>query len=254
MRPVRLLLPGAAVVGDLDRGDGDVGEALADLYAYPTPVPRTGWVRVTMVSSLDGSATAADGRSGGLGDAADRAVFTVLRSLADVVLVGSGTARAEGYGPPQLPGWAVDRRRGEGRPDAPRMAVVTRSGRIPGDLAVDPGTLVVTCAAGPVADLRDRLGRERVLVAGDEQVDPGTAVDLLVGAGLRRVLLEGGPGLLGRCAAAGRVDELCLTLSPLLVGGDGPRISHGPDAGLRLRAAHLAECGGTLLGRWLVAR
>jgi riboflavin biosynthesis pyrimidine reductase len=66
------------------------------------------------------------------------------------------------------------------------------------------------------------------------------------------VLVEGGPTLLGAVAAAGVLDELCLTCSPLVVGGDGPRIAHGGPAELRLRAAHLLESGGLLLGRWTV--
>jgi 5-amino-6-(5-phosphoribosylamino)uracil reductase len=72
--------------------------------------------------------------------------------------------------------------------------------------------------------------------------------------GLPRVLLEGGPSLLAATAASDRLDELCLTISPVVTGGEAPRIAHGPPADLRLRLAHLAECGGALLGRWLVVR
>jgi riboflavin biosynthesis pyrimidine reductase len=92
-----MLLPGSAVVGDLDTNRADVVQALGDLYAYPTPVPASGWVRANMVSTLDGSANGPDGGSGALGGSADRAVFGVLRGLADVILVGAGTARVEGY-------------------------------------------------------------------------------------------------------------------------------------------------------------
>jgi 5-amino-6-(5-phosphoribosylamino)uracil reductase len=250
-----MLLPGTAVVGDLDDDRADVVQALADLYAYPQPLPGRGWVRANMVTTLDGSATAGDGLSGTIGGAADRAVFRVLRGLADVVLVGAGTARAEKYHRPAAQPEFADRRRTAGQPAEPALAVVTRSGRLPSanDLFAEGArTLVVTCAAGDVDGLRSRVGADRVVVAGEDDVDPDLAVAQLTGRGLPRVLLEGGPGLLGRFEQAGRLDELCLTLAPLLVAGDGPRIAHGDPARLRLRPAHLVECDGVLPGRWLV--
>jgi 5-amino-6-(5-phosphoribosylamino)uracil reductase len=255
MSALRMLLPGSAVVGDLDDSRADAVQALADLYAYPEPTPARGWVRASMVSTLDGSATGGDGLSGTIGGAADRAVFMVLRGVTDVVLVGAGTARAEGYRrPPPQPVFA-DRRRAAGQTDAPALALVTRSGRLPdaNDLfAAGARSYAVTCANADVGGLRARVGADRVIVAGEDDVDPELAVVQLAGRGLTRILLEGGPSLLGRFEQAGRLDELCLTVAPLLVGGEGPRIAHGGKAGLRLRAAHLVECDGVLLGRWLV--
>jgi len=266
MSQLRLLLPGTAVVGDLDDDRDDVAQALADLYAYPDPVPGHGWVRANMVSTLDGSATGGDGLSGTIGGAADRMTFQVLRGLTDVVLVGAGTARAEGYSVPTARPEFAERRRAAGQQPAPTLALVTRSGRLPAaagariadtgwtGTASGPGpVLVVTCAAADVEALRRRFGSERVIVAGDEDVDPVLAAAQLASRGLARILLEGGPTLLGRFAADGRLDELCLTLSPLVVAGGGPRIAHGSAvADLRLRLAHLVECDGLLLGRWLV--
>jgi riboflavin biosynthesis pyrimidine reductase len=252
---LRLLLPGTAIVGDLDDDRADAVQALADLYAYPDPVPRQGWVRANMVSTLDGSSTGADGLSGTIGGAADKAVFGALRGLADVVLVGAGTARDEGYHRPAAqPGFA-ERRRAAGQTDVAALAVVTRSGRLPTahDLfAADVPSLVVTCAAADVDGMRARIGEDRVVVAGEDDVDPLLAAAQLAARGMPRILLEGGPRLLGRFQAAARVDELCLTISPMLAGGDGPRIAHGALAALRLRPAHLVECDGVLLGRWLV--
>ncbi|WP_088282004.1 dihydrofolate reductase family protein [Kineosporia sp. A_224] len=265
MSELRLLLPGPVVVGRLaDPGGGseaartraDAIQALADLYAYPDPVPETGWVRANMASTLDGAAAGPDGRSRSISSDVDRVVFSVLRGLADVVLVGAGTARAEGYGPLRPKPEFAARRLDTGQWPATALAFVTRSGKLPDhpDLFRGPDAAwVVTCAAADVEALREKAG-ERVLVAGEADVDPAVAVAQLAARGMRRVLLEGGPTLLARTAATGRVDELCFTLTPRLEGGDAPRIAHGAPAGLMLRNAHLLECEGTLLGRWYVQK
>jgi riboflavin biosynthesis pyrimidine reductase len=256
MSELRMLLPGSAVVGDLDDDRADALQALADLYAYPTPMPARGWVRANMVSTLDGSASGADGLSGTIGGAADKAVFWVLRGLADVVVVGAGTARSEGYRLPAPKPEFAERRLAADQWPAPALALVTRSGRLPEDpdLFADPAghAFVVTCAAADLDSLRARVGAQRVIVAGEDDVDPVIAVAQLAALGLPRILLEGGPSLLGRFESSARIDELCLTWSPVLVAGPGPRIAHGDPAMLRLRPAHLVECDGLLLGRWLV--
>jgi riboflavin biosynthesis pyrimidine reductase len=211
-------------------------------------------VRSSMVGSLDGAAAGADGLSGSVSGGVDRVVLSVLRGLADVVLVGAGTARAERYGPLRAGPEFAQRRLAADQWPAPALAFVTRSGTLPDHPALFTGpdaAWVVTCAAADVEALRRRAG-ERVLVAGESDVDPAVAVAQLAARGMRRVLLEGGPRLLGRALAAGRVDELCLSVTPLLAGGDGPRVAVGPPAGLRARVAHLVECEGTLLGRWYV--
>jgi riboflavin biosynthesis pyrimidine reductase len=253
---LRLLLPGPAVVGDLTGNRSDALQALADLYAFPDPLPAPGWVRAVMVSTLDGSASDAAGSSHGISSPADLALLGVLRALADVVLVGAGTARAEGYRPLRARTSFAQRRAAAGQPPAAVIAVVTRSGAldevkelfVPG-----AGSLVVTCAGAPLAQLRDLAGNENVVVAGDDDVEPGRAVAALAERGLRRLQLEGGPRLLGRFAAAHRLDELCLTWSPLVVAGQGQRITHGPPAALRLRPASLVAWNDTLFGRWVVA-
>ena len=260
---VRLLLPGSAVVGDLGPdGAGGPGheeavQALADLYAYPDPLPAGGWVRANMVASMDGAATGADGRSAGVSSPADQVVFRVLRGLADTVLVGAGTVRAEGYHVPAPKPEFADRRADAGQAPAPPLAVVTRSGRLSGDGALFRGstpTYVLTCEGADLGRLRSEAGTEHVIVAGTDSVDPRRAVAELAERGLRRILLEGGPSLLAQFAAGGRLDELCLSWTPIMVGDGGPRIAHGPAVALRLQLAHLAESGGTLLGRWLVQR
>jgi riboflavin biosynthesis pyrimidine reductase len=254
MSQFRLLLPGPAVVGDLDDDRHEAAQALADLYAYPEPLPVHGWVRANMISTLDGSATGSDGLAGTVGGAADRMVFQVLRGLADVVVVGAGTARAEGYQAAAVQPEFADRRRAAGQQSAPALALVTRSGRLPPAVAevADSLVLAVTCARGDVRALRRQLGHDRVVVAGDADVDPVSATAELVARGLPRVLVEGGPSLLGGVLTAGRLDELCMTLSPFLVAGLGPRIILGEGAVVKVRAAHLVECDGVLFGRWRV--
>jgi len=140
--------------------------------------------------------------------------------------------------------------------------VVTSSGDVPANLLEGPGRddegwrLVVLATASTDAarlrDLRAAIGDDCVLEVGEDGVDPRAAVEALASRGLRRVLTEGGPSLLGRWLDAGVVDELCLTTSPVLVGGDAGRVVTGPalePAGWRL--GHLLEDEGTLLGRWL---
>lgn len=251
---MRVLLPPDRA-GELLSPDPDEA-ALRLLYADP----GGRWLRACMVSSVDGAATGADGRSGSLSTAADRRVFAVLRSMADVVLVGAGTVRKEGYGPePPAPAVAA-RRLAEGRPPAPPFAVVTRTGDVPastGMFEAGVGTLVVTCpAAGPraLARLREVAGSDAVVVTGADEVDLLAALDALAERGLRRVLCEGGPTLLGAVAASGALDELCLTWSPALASGPGVRPLTSPVAiTLPARPAHLlVGDDGTLLGRWLV--
>lgn len=241
--PRRPATPGGRVsVGDL-----------VDLYAPP---PRRRWVRSNMVSTVDGSAVGADGRSGSVNTPADNRVFAILRDHADAVLAGAGTMRDEGY------------RRIEPtrrRPDPAALVAVTRSGRVPEGLRTPTegrgAGLLVTCdAAGTRALGRARsvLGEEAVLVCGDDTVDLALALDRLAERGLRHVLVEGGPSLLGTALAAGVVDELATTLAPVVVGGDGPRIVTGaplsPPAGLAVRPHLVLEESGTVLALWRVRR
>jgi riboflavin biosynthesis pyrimidine reductase len=230
-------------------------EGLALAYAYPTQPAGRSWVRANFISTLDGAATGDDGRSGSINTGADREVFGLLRALADVILVGAGTARAEGYRRASIrPPW-LDLR--AGRPEHPVTAVFTRSGDVPPRLSQardDSGEVIlVTCqSAGAVAiDLaRNTLGEGQVIVAGDTSVDLPSAVDSLAARGLPRMLCEGGPHLLGDLTASGRLDELCLTIAPILVAGDHPRITAGATAEADLFPTLLIESQGSLLTRW----
>lgn len=223
------------------------------LEAYAAPTDRP-WLRANMVTSLDGSAVV-DGRSHALGGEGDALVFAALRGLADMVLVGAGTARTEGYRALRpRPAYAGTRSR-RGQSPAPTLAVVTRRVDLDPSSELFSGpdrTVVVTCGAS--ADLAEsRLGAVADLViAGESVVDIGVALDQLAGRGLRQVLCEGGPHLLGELVNADRLDELCLTISPHLVGGQGPRILAaaalpGPPV---LALTQLLEHDGALLARY----
>jgi 5-amino-6-(5-phosphoribosylamino)uracil reductase len=259
---LRLLLPGNAQLGDLDQAAEDALQALADLYAYPAPLPERGWVRATMVTTVDGAAAGPDGLSRTVSSRGDRAVFSALRGLADVILVGAGTARAERYKLLLPKPEFAERRAADRQLPAPALAVVTRTGEV-GDVVLDSRDrpdggpfFVITCADADVEGLRRRFS-DAVLVAGGSDVDPDLALAQLSARGFRRVLLEGGPNLLGRFLAADRIDDLCLTISPLAVAGHAPRIAVSPadqPAWAQLRIAHLMECDGSLVARWVVRR
>lgn len=208
---------------------------IADLYRHPAEGAGA-HVRANMITSLDGAATV-EGRSGGLGSAGDRQIFTALRAAADVVLVGAGTVRAEGYH----------------TPEHPALAIITGGG-----LALTD-ELTPASGARPYVFTPDGAGAHlraagaRVIEAPSDRVDLAWVVATLASLGLPRVLTEGGPGLLAQLVAAGLVDELCLTLAPVLVGGDGPRMLHGSAArpGRWHRAHLLGDDQGYLYGRWL---
>ncbi|MDT7650796.1 MAG: hypothetical protein QOI36_2202 [Pseudonocardiales bacterium] len=202
--------------GPLDDAD------LAAHYAYPEGLAAP-YVRVNFVTSADGAVTV-DGRSGGLGSAADRQVFGLLRELADVVLAGAGTVRAESYRGARRPTRGTD--------TPPPIAVVSGSAdldpasRLFTDTAVPP--IVLTLDSAPL-DRRERLAAAGGDVVVLERLTPDLVLAELARRGLHRVLCEGGPALFGSLVAADAVDELCLTVAPLLAGGPAGRIIRGPE-------------------------
>jgi riboflavin biosynthesis pyrimidine reductase len=193
---------------------GDITE-LASHYADPPD-----GVRANMIFSADGAA-AFGGRAGPLSCPTDQLLLRILRGFADVVLVGAGTARAENYGPVRLTDAQRDEREAEGRVAPPPIAVVSRSGELPARLFSDPDQppILVTCARSPVRhDIGDDP-RPPAMVAGDECVDVGRAVELLREHGMRRILCEGGPTLLDELVDADAIAEICVTVAPKLAGG-----------------------------------
>ncbi|MEX5720992.1 dihydrofolate reductase family protein [Geodermatophilus maliterrae] len=237
---MRRLLP------DPDGGPLDDVE-LADAYALP---PGRS-VRVDFVVSLDGAITV-EGRSAGLGSPGDKRVFRVLRALADAVLVGHGTAAAEGYRPVAADSAVGRLRAALGRPvSAPVVVVSRRASPAPGDrLALAP-TVLVTCAAAD-PDRRAALADAGVdvLVCGDDDVDLPLALDRLADRGLEQLVCEGGPALLTSALAAGVVDELDLTVAPALVGGGGRLVTDALPGVVRPRLLQVLEEDGVLFTRY----
>lgn len=237
---------------------------LGELLAHRAPRPgRTACVRANMVTSVDGGAWGADHLSGSINDAADLRVFEVLRSLADVVLVGAGTIRAEGYGPVERPPHLAGLAAAHGRAPTIVTAVVSRSGVLPASL-LEPGADTILLTTGMGADTHEGtpLAQDgRVVVVEDEQggVDLSAALAELGRRGLTRVLTEGGPHLLASLLDDGLVDELMLTTSPRFVGSAPGRIVAGPRSlqdvlDTRATPGLLLHASGTLITRWLLRR
>lgn len=196
------------------------------------------WLLLNMVASADG-AISIEGRSGGLGSPADKEVFHLLRGLADTILVGAGTARAENYGPPKVEA---------------RLAIVS------GSLRIEPDARVFSGDVKPILFTTTDSSAERKAALADvaEIIEVGTGVVDLRGA-LQHldgvVVCEGGPTLNGQLISAGLVDELCLSISPLLVSGTSERVAHGvaPAAPVGLALARVLEADGMLLLRYVSA-
>lgn len=208
-------------------------------------------VRFNFVSSVDGAATR-DGLSGGLSGAADKRRFELLRRVADVVVVGAGTVRDEGYDALRVSDASVKWRVAHGRGEHPVFAIVT------GALELDPASGIFTKApVRPVILTTERASGKAgfseladVVVAGPTKVDARAAVDALRARGLHRILCEGGPTLFGTFIAADALDELCITVSPSLEAGDARRIAHGEAPPRDLRLAGVLRSGDTLLLRY----
>ncbi len=235
---------------------GPVRDAVDLDAAYWVDDPGNQHVRGAMVASADGAAQA-DGRAGGLSGPADVRLFALLRGHADVLLVGASTVRTEQYaGDQPSPGrrrWRTDR----GMAEVPRIAVVTRScaldpaGPLFTDTLVRP--LVVTCSAAPPDRLAMLAKVADIVTVGERSVDVAGALDVLAERGLRRVSCEGGPTLLAQVTAVERLDELSLTVSPLLLAGPARRILSGPllQVPAHLRLAQVLVDDGFLFLRYL---
>ena len=254
---------GASPEGGRPAGDSADREwslqELAAVYAYPEPGPgaREPWLRANMVSSLDGAAQH-EGRSQPISGTADMRIFGTLRGLADAVLVGAETVRREGYRPARARAAFADLREAAGQAPAPAIAVVSASLDLDFSWPLFTSPLVPTLVLTGAAAAPDRVAAAekagaRVVIAGDGMgVDPDRAVRALADLGMTRLLTEGGPRLLGQLITAGVLDELCLTVSPMLTAGDAQRIAGGPSVAVprRFELVSLLEEEGFLFSRY----
>lgn len=214
------------------------------------PLGRAGaWVGLNFVTALDG-AIAIDGRSGALGGPGDRAMFAALRDVADAVVVGAGTARAEDYGPTSLR--AADARRARGQAPRPAVVLVTRSGDLTGlERLWADGDMRVVVATGPAADadalaaVRDRGATVLRTDGPDGGPDLTAMLARLRDEGWTRLLCEGGPSLAVDLLAVGEVTDLFTTVAPVVVGGTqtmlGERLEDAVRLELRAVRAHEGE-------------
>jgi riboflavin biosynthesis pyrimidine reductase len=214
-------------------------------------------VTVNMVASVDGG-TAVAGRTGVLSSAPDRAIFRLLRSLADVVLVGAETVRAEGYGTVKASEEVRAHRVARGQTPAAALAIVTKSLRL--DWSSKPFTeptqrpFVIAPADAEPAALSAAAEVATVVRAGTGSVDLREALrQLRQEHDVQRVLCEGGPTL-NTQLAHGLLDQLCLTVSPQLVGGGSKTIlaDAGPDEPLAVTLASALHADSELFLRYRV--
>jgi len=242
-----------------DQADLDPVNPLANLDLQSLAPPDRPYVVANMVSSADGRATIG-GRSSPLGSEADRAVFHSLRAQVDAVLAGTGTLRTERYGRIIRDAELRAERERAGLPGDALAVVVSRSGALPLDLPLfsepeQPVAIFVSVEPPPIeVDAPVKVTR---LPAGASPLTAAFA-NLRVDFGVRALLCEGGPTILGAMLDEDLVDELFLTLSPKLAGGapakhvvEGPPLS---DAPIELAIVELLESGDTLFVRYRVKR
>lgn len=239
---IRTFLPEAGLLADR--------AAIEAAYVHPSERH----LRLNFVASLDG-AVEVGGRSGPLGGPADRAAFMAMRAVADVVMVGAGTARAEHYGPVRLAPDVQERRRQRGQTPRPPLAVITARGELDrGARMFEPDRDIIIFTTERVVADRPDLGEVAEVVAkGVGVVDMAEVVADLRLRGLGRILCEGGPALSRALFDADLVDELCLTFSPVLAGEGVHRLSEAwrGDAG-RLSLRALMEGDGMVITRYEV--
>lgn len=228
------LFPGPTAEFEIDSA---ASNTLANLYQ----TPRVDWLRINLISTINGNAAGIDGTSHGLTNRTDRRILGSIRRLADVVLIGASSVRREGYFLPKT---------------AP-LAIVTRSGdlsghKIPTDL--DTGRIIVLCPAEAVATLRRSLPATAatVITLPGPNLSPSAIVAALNERGLRSIVCEGGPSLAGQLLDAGLVDELCLSTSPSVNSANVPvfqGVMH--EIPLALRQL-LTDDESALYARWMV--
>lgn len=197
--------------------------------AYERGRPDRPWIMANFVSTIDG-ATVVDGGSTAINDEDDMAMFGAMRAAADFILVGAATIRAENYGPAALDARRREARLAAGFEESPHLVIVTRS------LDLEPGDRVFSDPDHRVTVLTDESAPDERFGELSEVADVvrlrSTGIeDIIHYLRLGRVVLcEGGATLMGQLVAARLVDEMALTIAPMLVAGVSNRVAHGPEA------------------------
>lgn len=226
------------------------------LAAYPWP-DEGRWLRAMMVTTLDGASAGPDGLSGSISSGVDKQVFDAVRRLADVVLVGAATIRAEGYGAMRAKPADAPRRAEQGQSAAPVIAVVSPSLDLPWDSELFTASthrpLVLTVAHPPGEQLARARERAELVQAPGQDLDPSWMVDALLARGLRRIVCEGGAHLLETVVRAGLLDEADITLSPAFAGHAHVKASEGLPDVVGLDLAHVITAEGFLMNRYVRA-
>ena len=224
---------------------------LQQLYAVDEALPI---VRANLVTSLDGQISAADGRSQSLSTEDDRLIFALLRSLSDAIIVGAQTVRAEQYKMPVIKrDELVVAREEAGRENPPVLVIISRSGQLDPTLeCLQHPTIVITPSTTPPEAIATLTEVVEVVQLSGEQISFHQIISLLRDRGLTQILVEGGTALLSAMLEQQAIDELCLTLSPQLVGAQGQPLVDGIAAGSSLELAHLVAAPNCLFTRYRV--
>ncbi len=191
------LLPSPSISHDPE--DEGFRDWLSQLYSFET----ASIVRINMIASINGSAVGTDGSSDTLTGGNDRRIMGVIRTHADVVVVGARTVRREGLSSPRRA----------------RLAIVTRSGDLTGHRLDESASVpLIVCPPDATSTVEEQLAgiEHEIIELSSDAIDPREIVTALDGRGLRSIVCEGGPSLAAAFLDAGVVDELCMTTSPKL--------------------------------------
>jgi riboflavin biosynthesis pyrimidine reductase len=226
----------SARVEILDLAVPESRERLLELYRPP----RGPWLRMNLITSVGGSAAGSDGTSESLTNSADRKILGVIRELADIVLVGAQSVRAEGFVLPR----------------SARLAIVTGSGNLSGHrITATDDRVYVLCPAAAAPLAAASLPGARIIEVADDRgaLDPAVVLETLRAEGFGSIVCEGGPSLVAQFARAGLIDELCLSTSPQLGGPSLPLLGDAQIDAVRLELTQLLmDDSSGLYARWAV--
>ena len=204
------------------------------LQIYASPIGRTTpWIRANLVSSIDGNPSV-NGHSKELSDASDRRLFHLMRALADVILIGATSARNEPY-----------------RRHTKQVVVVTRSGDLPTEFFTGIPPLVITTEGMDQVVRQSLETKAEVIALGENEVDFEALLALFMSRGWSKVLCEGGPTLLGSLHTSGLIDEVALTIAPMLVGSGRSLLQEGTETKRDFILASLLQADGNLFTRYI---